>query len=168
MDEDPEARQLVDPPEIERRFSFHRYQCVGIPVLALVPALALAGVFEEQLTRSTARNNVLTANVIQPSRARYGRKTTLEVLVRNDSPDTLESVVVRLDPKYLDRFASVTIIPVPRHAFEVVVESLRSGENRRIAVELEPRDYWAQEGIVDVIVSGRTPLTLALRTWVFP
>jgi len=118
---------LPRAPAMRRRIALTRKQWIGLPVLAVVPVLALAGVFGERSTTTAARSTTIQIFVRYPERFRYRQVQSLEVSVRNVSTSPLDTVRVALDTSYVTRFAAVRIEPAPRTAFVVALTNLKPG-----------------------------------------
>lgn len=158
---------LPRAPAMRRRIALTRKQWIGLPVLAAVPVLALAGVFGERSTTTAARSTTIQIFVRYPERFRYRQVQSLEVSVRNVSTSPLDTVRVALDTSYVTRFAAVRIEPAPRTAFVVALTNLKPAETRLVAAELTGDQYGVHQGRV-VVTSGVDSAAVALRTIVFP
>jgi hypothetical protein len=157
----------ITPPQTRRRIAFTRKQRIGIPILALIPLLALFGVFGERSTTIEARSASLTVSVRYPVRFRYRQTEPLEIVVRNLSPTVIDTIEVSLDTAYVTRFASVRITPEPRTAFTVPLVGVKPGEQRLVAAELQGERYGRQHGRL-VVSTPNDSTVLSLRTLVFP
>ena len=74
--------QPPQPPEIRRRIAFHRTQLIGVPLLAIIPVLALFGVFGTTTGEARAESAELQMQVRYPTRFRYKVINSLTVEVR--------------------------------------------------------------------------------------
>src|ERR1051326_6345693 len=104
----------VAPPQTRRRIAFTGKQRIGIPILTLIPLLALFGVFGERSATVEGRPASLAISVRYPVRFRYRQPEPLEIAVRNVSPRVIDTILVWLDTAYLTRFADVRITPGPK------------------------------------------------------
>ena len=155
------------PPQIRRQFALTRKQRIGIPLLTLVPLLALFGFFGERAATVSVTSASLAVSVRYPERFRYRQVQPLEVSVRNRSARVLDSVDVALDTAYLTRFSSVRITPSPRTAFTVTLLGLAPGEQRLVSAELWGQEYGRHRGHITVSTLNDSAV-VAIRTLVFP
>lgn len=162
----PERLQAPDSP---RRFQLHGYQWVGLPLLFLVPILALLGVFGETLERVEAAGIDLALEVEYADRYRYKQINTAEAWVENRSGMQLDTVVVAFDEAYARQFSTLTFIPSATKPFEVELYDLAPGERRLVWAELQAERYGRHTGDLRVYVPGRADTTsVTLSTFVFP
>lgn len=82
------------PPQIERKLYFKRSQKIVMPILLLIPLLALFQVFGLKEGRITVHSGHLELNILHPKAVRYQNSTRMEITVRNRSSVTLPSVRV--------------------------------------------------------------------------
>lgn len=159
-------------PEIQRKIQVSRTQLIGVPLLMLLPILALFGVFGDSLNTAAESSPVVELTVEYPTRTRYLAPQTLEVAVRNTSAEALDSVTVSFDRSYIDAFEDVTFTPevseIGDQVYEVQVDELPAGETRRITVDFKPRSYGTQRGTVTVSSTDPGGPQVAVTTFVFP
>lgn len=152
---------------MRRRIALTRKQWIGLPFLAAVPILALAGVFGERSMTTSARSGPILITVRYPERFRYRQMQSLDVSVRNVSTRVLDTVRVALDTSYVMRFIGVRIEPAPQSDFVVPLTNLKPSETRLVSAELTGDRYGVHQGRV-VATSGVDSATVVLRTIVFP
>jgi hypothetical protein len=167
--EPPSAAPIDAPraPPGAPRFVLTRKQWVGLPVLALIPALALAGVFGERTASVSATTRSLGVTVTYPARLRYRQTAHLEIAVTNRAARALDSVHVSLDTAYLAAFVGVHVQPAPVVPFIVSLAQVAPGETRRIEVELSGDRYWQRNATLD-IATGDERATVRFSSLVFP
>ena len=155
------------PPQTRRRIAFTGKQRIGIPILALIPLLALLGVFGESSTTVEARSGALAVSVRYPVRFRYRQTEALQIVVRNVSSRAIDTIDVAIDTAYLTRFTGVHLTPEPKTAFVVQFTGVKPGEQRLIASELQGERYGRHRGRIVVSTPNDSIVTI-LRTLVFP
>jgi hypothetical protein len=140
---------------------------VGFPLIALIPALAMAGVFGERWATAEAAGTRVRARVEFPSRFRARVSKPMIVTIENRSAASIDTVDVVFDSAYVERFASINFVPEPRAAYVVSVTDVKPGEMRRVHLELEGDLVGRHTG--RILVRTRDDSTaLVVRTTVFP
>jgi hypothetical protein len=146
-------KEPPQPPELLRRFRMHRHQMIGLPLLALLPILALFGVFDGSTEFASATAGALRTSVEYPSKIKYKDYNQLRIKVTNSGQQTLDTVSVSIDTTYLSRFLNVSITPNPADAYKIELIDVVAGEKREVIVEYEGKDYGQQSG--DVTISSK-------------
>ncbi len=155
------------PPQTRRRIALTGKQRIGLPLLAVIPLLALFGVFGERTAAVEGSSVSLSLSVRYPARFRYRQLEPLDIFVRNRSRHVIDTIEVSLDTAYVTRFASVRITPAPRTAFTVRLTGVQPGEQRLVTAELEGERYgWHRGGIV--ASTANDSAVVLVRTLVFP
>jgi hypothetical protein len=162
------------PPEIDRRLRFQRVQAIGVPILLLLPTLALLGVFDGTGTKS-AEGSGLRVTVEYPARVRYRSREPLTVSVENTGGRALAEATVRFDRDFLRAFSGVSLMPEPeavtREHFVVTLRDIRPGEARRVSGELEAEAYGRHRGAVEVVPGedgGGEAVRIPVETITYP
>lgn len=155
------------PPHVRRRIALTRKQRIGIPLMTLVPLLALLGAFGERNATVASRSASLAMSVQYPARFRYRQTEPLEITVRNLSSRVIDTIAVALDTAYVTRFANVRITPEPRTAFTVELTAVKPGEQRLVAAELEGEHYGRHQGRIMALAHNDSAI-VTVRTLVFP
>jgi hypothetical protein len=164
---DSRAIGPTTPPRIRRRIALTRKQRIGIPLMTLVPLLALFGAFGERSATVAATSPSLAVSVRYPVRFRYRQTEPLAITVRNRSSRTIDTIDVSLDTAYMTRFANVRITPEPRTAFTVELTAVKPGEQRLVVAELEGERYGRHRGRI-VAAAPNDSAVVTMRTLVFP
>lgn len=166
------ASELPAPlqaPDAPRHVLLHGYQWVGIPLLFLVPVLALVGVFGETSEHVEAVGGGLRLEVAYADRYRYKQINPVEAWVENRSGARLDTVVVAFDEAYARQFSTLMFIPSPVEPFEVELYDLAPGERRLVWAELQAERYGRHTGALRAYVPGRRDTAaVVLSTLVFP
>jgi len=160
-------RQPAEPPHPARRVTLTRKQWLGLPLIILVPVLALFGVFGEHRSEIQLRGRALSVIVRYPDRFRYRQLQRLDIALRNTSTRTIDTLRVSFDTSYISRFSSVRIVPSPRLAFVVDLLGVAPGETRLITGELWGEQYGLHRGRI-VASAGSDSAVVEIRTLVFP
>ena len=161
-----------EAPEIERKLQFYRLQMIGVPLIMLIPVLALAGLFG--ITRSSAYDSGsrLSLEVQYPARLRYAMRNPLQAVVRNTSDEPLKNVIVKFERAYIEGFSEVTFTPQPKTVtqdhYEVELSEIAPGETRIVAAEVKAEAYGSYQGTVAVDVQGKEEAQCAVETVLFP
>lgn len=164
---EPEPSEPPRPPDQDRRLKLGRLQLIGIPLLALIPVLAMAGVFGESWTSTSARSVALGVLVEYPSRFRARLSKPISVVVENRSAAVLDTVEVSFDSTFVNRFPAIVFVPEPLDAYVVSLTNLKPGEQRRVRVEIDGDRAGRHRGRVVVRARGDSA-AVELRTMVFP
>jgi hypothetical protein len=168
MAPEQKAPEPPPPPEIDRRLRLYRWQWVGLPVLVLIPVLALFGVFGHTRGDARAVTGALELDVQYSTRYRFRDIQPMYARVRNRSTAALDTVTVAFDTAYVDRFSTVTFKPDISRAYEVELMDVLPGEVRLVTVELQGERYWGHEGIVSVWHAGGDTASARVSTFIFP
>jgi hypothetical protein len=167
--------EVPDPPEapdIERRLEFDTLQRIGIPILLLVPLLALLGVFGDSSGSRVAETPEAALHVTYPSRMRHGLASSLRVDVRNRSPRPLSNVTVAISRDYLEPFRDLSFMPeltaVHETAYLLEIGDVPPGEERLVLVELRGWEHGRYPATVTVTIDGVENVQTTFTTIVFP
>lgn len=155
-------------PEIDRRFRLYPYQWIGLPLMMLVPVLALFGVFGQSWDTARGATAALELELRYPSRFRYKQLNGMDVYVTNSSGRQLDTVTVSFDTAYINRFSTVTFVPSATGAYEVELTKVEPDERRLIRVELQGEKYWLHRGLIQAWAAGSDTLRVPVSTVVFP
>lgn len=155
-------------PEIERSFRLHAWQWVAIPLIMLVPALALLGVFGESWDTTGAATADLEVELRFPSRFRYKQLNEMHAFVRNVSGRRLDTVTVSFDTTYISRFSTVIFTPSAVRAYEVELTGVSPGEQRLISVELQGEKYGRHTGAIAAWGTTTDTVSASVSTFIFP
>lgn len=155
------------PPTIKPKLKMRMVELIGIAMFAMLPLLAVLGVFGPATTVRNAASGSLSVEARFPTKLRFEMKDRLDLYVRNTGPNLLNQVTVRFDSRYLHAFSAVSFSPEATQAYEVELEKLLPGETRLISLELTADGYGHHKGDV-VVTSGATRLVLPVSTITFP
>lgn len=164
-----EQRRVAPPaaPALPRRLRFTTVQRAGLPVLFVIPVLALFGVFGERFGDVRGDAPGVSVAIHYPTTVHYRQPLALSIRVTNTSDRTADSVTVSLDPRFMKAFTGVTFSAPLSGPYAVRLQQLRPGETRTISGQVEGDRYWRSSG--DVSVEGpEGRVTLPVSTFVFP
>jgi hypothetical protein len=156
------------PPDQPSRLRLSRSQWVGLPLMALVPVLALAGAFGERRERRQEAHGALLVAAHLPTRLRYRQRMTLDVSVTNRGGTSLDDVRIRVDSAYLDRFSGVSLSPSVSPDGGVAFGSLAARQSVRLSVTLEGDRAGAIRGTALVTDAEGDSVRVPLSSIVFP
>ena len=140
----------TEDPQVERHLKLYRHQWIGVPLIVLLPALAVVGVLDNRSTEVQAHGRGVEVTVRYPTRLRYRQSDRLEVEVKNTSAAPLDTVRVAFTPEYLDAFSDVTITPSPKKAYEVELTDVGAGETRLVDADLHADRSGRHRGTISV------------------
>lgn len=164
--------QPPQSPELERRFTLYNYQYIAIPLLFVVPLLAVFGVFGETISQSEATSAALDLSITFPDRMHAGTQHEIEIRVTNRSAEPLSLARVLVDRDYLEQFANVSSTP---HASEwtdeyaaIELEDISPGTTQLVVLRVT--GHWAgrHHGEVAVAVADDVVVRNPFATLVFP
>lgn len=160
------------PPPFQRKLQIAPLQMVVIPLLLLIPLLALFGLFGENHASAQGNNQELNVRVDYVSRYRYKMINTMMVEVTNQSGQSPITITVAFDRSYIDGFSEVTFTPstetITAEAYEVELTEVAAGETRVVEVEMRGEHYWTHKGLVSASGADGEPVEIAVRTTVLP
>ena len=169
MPEEPENKQpFPSAPDIGRRVSVPLFRGIGMGLILLVPALAIAGVFGESWDTAAARGPNVSVQMEFPSRYRYKMLNSITLAVANTSNRKIDTVTVSLDTAYALRFSTVVITPAPEQAYVVPLTDVAPGEIRLVVVELQGDYYGRHSGQVRVETTSGDTIALPVHTLIYP
>jgi len=167
-----EPSKPAQPPEVDRKFQIHPYQMIGIPLMMLVPILALFGVFGESVHSVSTSGQQLDTSVEYPTRFRYKMIDEVIVSLSNVSDQAIPSVLVNFNRRYIDGFSTVTFTPsihsITDSDYIVEVIDLQPGETRVISVTLQAEKYGMHRGTISAGPDEAEEVAVSIDTFTFP
>ena len=159
-------------PDIPRQWKFYSYQYIAIPLLMLVPLLALFGVLGETSTTVEVANESLVLRVHYPDRAHYEAYNHIEVTVRNESAGALSGVVVEFDRGLLTHFSQLSVNPslteITESAYRVELDGIEAGGERVVTLDYQPDLNGAHDSWVRLVADEIAPLQADISMFIFP
>jgi hypothetical protein len=170
MAEPHDPPDLSEPPrlpDLPRRVRLYPGQWIGIPLLMLLPVLAVFGVFGESRGSADATGAMLRLEVDYPTRLRAGKWSEVQVRIRNVSGTVLDDVAVTFDTEYLDHFSRLTFTPPLTRPHAVELSDLHPGGTSVVRLEFEGDRPWWGRGRIGIAQGGDTTAVL-ISTFTFP
>jgi hypothetical protein len=164
----PNSQRPPEPPDIVPRLRLSVAQCIGIPLIALVPLVALARVFGESMVERADQRGPLLVSARVPARLHYRQRMTLDVSVANRSDAVVNDVRVRVDSSYLDGFSGVALAPQAAPDGSVYFGSLAPAASVRLTVTLEGDRTGTIHGATVVTDARGDTARIPLASTVFP
>jgi hypothetical protein len=169
---DKDATQPPPAPDVRRSIRFYPAHLAGMVLLALVPLLALFGVFGDLQANAEASSSSFRVLVDYPSRSRYWVFETMSVMVTNLSGQARETVTLSISEDYVAAFGEVAFEfdaeRVTPDAYEFALTDLQPGETRVFGVEFRSDRYGQHDGLITVTAPDAEPVELRISTFIFP
>lgn len=166
------AAGLPQPPDMKRRIRMYPMQWIGMVLIALIPVLALLGVFGEQRAQVSASSSALSLDVDYPLNYRYRVHNPLTITVRNTSQQAYETVTIAISTDYISPFADSKFEPELQRltdaAYEVDLDDVQPGETRLVTVVLEGQEYGRHAGAITASAEGAAAARVDVATFVLP
>ena len=160
------------PPDFERRLELYSYQYIAIPLLLLIPILALLGVFGETSASAAAESPGLSLGVDYPDRMHAGMGNEIAIAVTNESGEDMPLLEVLVDQAYLDKFVDVSFTPDAARltdAYAVIeLHDVAAGETRLVTIQIHGRWVGAQAADIRVRAGANADVSTTISTFVFP
>lgn len=129
---------------------------IGLPLLTLLPILALFGLFDKDIRYNSVSAASIRSQIEYPANLKFKDYGQVRIKVTNTGSLMLDTVSVSIDTTYLSRFLNVSITPNPSDAYEIDLTNVRPGEKREVIVEYEGKEYGEQSGTVTLATSTDT------------
>jgi hypothetical protein len=170
-----QSKDYPEPPKepaILRKLHLYVFQYIGIPLILLIPILALSGVFNQQFAQLQQENDALALSIHYPNRSRYEVLSNVTINIENKTEETIPLVLLSISKSYLKEFFVIDILPlvsqITEENYEVELEEIASEESRLVTIDLEGDIYGEHTATVSLASEGIEPLSLTIKTFVFP
>ena len=167
-----EVSQPPQPPQVARKLRFHVLQLVGMPLMMLIPVLALFGVFGETVHEVTESSQELEMHVRFPARFRYKMIDSVTVSLRNTSDQPIKTVHIAFDRAYVESFSTVTFTPSVEQITETVyiveLTDLQPGQVQIASLSIQAEKYGNHQGAITATQDGDPGLQAHITTLTFP
>lgn len=155
------------PPGLRPAVALTLRQWVGIPILTLIPILALFGLFGEHLRTEQTTVGGLGVTITYPDRVHYRQTLTAQLTVHNRGAVPLDTVWVQYDTAYLNAFLVSGATPAFTIPYRIPLTAVQPGEHRMTLITLNGDQRGRVRGAVHV-TDGTDTVRLPLSTFVFP
>lgn len=152
---------------MRQRLHLPALQWIGLPLMLVMPALALAGAFDPHTARSRTSLGELEIEIEASDRVRLHRSAGIEVEVRNTGARAAGAEVA-LSPELLEGAQAIDFVPSPHRAWAVRLDAIAPGEARRVVVEYEADAPGVHRGALHVRDDEGREVRAPLQTIVFP
>lgn len=164
---DSEYRGPPQPPPAPSRLRLTPLQRVGIPILFLIPILALFGVLGEHFTTARAKGAGVAFDVRYPDRAHYRQPLSIRMRVRNVSGARIDTATVTLDTAFMAAFSDVSVSATLNGAYVARLTALAPGETRELTAMVSGERAGCHAGSISVATPLGTVRAPA-STFIFP
>jgi len=164
---DSERRGPPEPPPGTARLRLTRLQLFGLPVLFLVPILALFGLLGEHFTTAHARGAGVALDARYPDRAHYRQPLSMRLHVRNETTTRMDTVTIVLDSSFMSGFSDVSVSAPLNGAYIARLTGLAPGESRQLNATVSGEKVGSHAGAITVTTPLGTVRAPA-STFVFP
>lgn len=169
---DKAQHEPPQPPDFKRKFRLYSYQWIGLPLLFLLPVLAVLGVFGGVTETLTDEGSGITIDVEYPPRTRYEVLSKLDVTVTNTSTSPMSTLTVGFERHYIDAFSDTVFLPTVDRltdtAFEIDLHDVQPGEARRIDVEMKGALVGRFTGSIHASSGDSGSAQVLVSTTIFP
>lgn len=160
------------PPAIDRRLQFARLQLVGMPLMMLVPLLAVFGLLGEARERTERAGDGVRVRVDYPGRARFEADTRLRLSVENVGSAALSDTRVEFERGLMDALSGIGFSPpverIDRQAYVVGLGELAPGAERVVFLDFRPSERGRLGGRVTLRAAGAPLVEVPIEVLVFP
>ncbi|HEY0947783.1 MAG TPA: hypothetical protein VGD81_21040 [Opitutaceae bacterium] len=158
------------PPPFDRRISIPPGHATGLLLLALLPLLAVFGVFGGDDRTVEKSGDGVALGVTYAPRMRFGYPVKLQIHVGSVDDRPLSGAEVHVSTSFLERFDRVSSMPEPKRMSREACEfAVDDGQREAvIAIDLEPERYGFATGTVSVVAQGGVAVELPIRSFVLP
>ena len=162
-------------PPYPREVRLGALEWIGIPLLALLPLLALVGALGPSSDRLAlpVPEAGLRLELSYPTRLRHKGDGEMQLLVHNTGPTAQDGLTLNLDQRYLQAFGRVQPLPAPQQlsatALRIALPALPAGDSARVRLMFEADRWGRQPGWLALDrADGTTLARLDFHTLVLP
>ncbi len=176
--ETPSTDRPPTPPRLPRRVRLGPLEAFGLPVLILLPALALAGLLgptdAPRSATATLGHAHLVLRVRHPSRLRCLRGGALQIEVANTGTQAVPALAVDIYETYLDGFSRADVQPAVAAEsrsgrLRLTLPALQPGEHTRVQIRLDAEAWGRRSGWVGLAApDGAALARIDFTTLVLP
>jgi hypothetical protein len=169
--------QPPQPPKFERKLHFYPFQLIGIPILFLIPILALFGVFGKTSTSVENSGSGLSLHVDYANRVLYQDTDGTEIRVQNTSDQPYPMLTVAIEKQFLDNYSDISFMPeideITNDAYFIRFEDVQPGETHIVKFDSKGKVAGQHRGMIIVNAGGEDEPVIAssavtLETLIIP
>jgi hypothetical protein len=143
-------------------------QWLGLPVMGVLPILALLGTFGPRSEPSVAKTGALRISGSLPTRVHFRQRATIVVSLRNLDTNAVSDVRLHLDTAYLGALSNVVVTPALSADGAVHLGTLGPGASASVAIDAEGDRVGTHRGVLIATDAVGDSARLALTTTTFP
>lgn len=160
------------PPDLKRRIELYPYQYIAIPILFVIPILALLGMFGETTAVVDERSDDIVVQVEYASRIHHQVFASMIVSVTNQTEAPIETLNVHIEREYLSHFSQITFAPsaetITAEDYIIELQDLDPGNTQVVTVDLRADKPGRHTGTVIVEGDNIAPVIVSLDSILFP
>lgn len=155
-------------PDVDRHFRVHPYQWIGLPLLFLIPTLAVLGVLGPSRTVERTVIDGALIEIDHPTIAWYGRSDAVRITVSAlEEAKAGARLAVRITGGYLDAFREIRYSPEPQGLQIILVVPL-PGRAHMLIIDGLPHRYGRTRGAIELQLDSAPPVIVPLSTLILP
>lgn len=165
---DASNEELFQAPPRKPKLKMWHYQWIGIPIIILIPVMALLGVFGEQTTKVQLSGEGLEASLEYPQKLRFGQDEFIRLEVSNTTSRALTNVTISFDKSYIEKFAEKSFTPEVQANYEMKNVEIPANETKTFEVRVKAGDSGSHSGEIKIRKEDEDILSHEISTFVFP
>lgn len=159
------------PDDFSPHLSFYPFQLIGIPLLFLIPILALFGVFGETKATLQGVGNGLEMEVTYSNRVLFQGLDGSDISVTNTTNDLIPTLTVTIETAFLDNFSdvdfAVSVTDVTDNVYIIELTDVQPGETRRVSYESRGAVAGSHRGIINAF-AGASNVSVTVESLIIP
>ena len=159
---------LFKAPQLRPHLRMWKYQWIGIPLILIMPILAIMGVFGREIKNLNITGGGITAQIEYPSKIRYGQEEFIRVELTNDSSKTMRDVSVSFDKNYIQKFDGSEFKPQADINYFVKAGDISPGNKKILEVKLKAGERGSNSGKIIISSRNKEIISEELNTFIFP
>lgn len=165
---DATQEELFKPPDIKPHLRMWRYQWIGIPLILIIPILAMLGVFGIEIEKLNISTSGVETSIEYPAKMRYGQEEFIRMEFKNVSGETIQDLAVSFDQDYIRKFDGIDFNPQLETNYIVKTGVIPPGETGTVNVKLKAGEYGSHSGEIKISSQNKEIISEELSTFIFP
>lgn len=165
---DASKEELLKSPKRKPKFRMWHYQWIGLPLLFLIPALALLGVFGSQNKKIEFSGEALEGSIEYPEKLRFGQSEFVRLEIKNPNDSAISNLTIAFDKKYIEEFAENSFTPEVQSNYEVKNVEIPANESESFEVRVKAGPPGSHSGKITIRNNKKEFLSKEISTYVFP